>query len=103
MQEGITQVLFLGMLIAVFYFLLIRPQKKRVEQHQQLIGSIDVGDEIVTIGGLYGTVTAMGDEEFELEPTPGTRLRFVKSAIARRVTEDLEIRDDVGETGGTEG
>lgn len=89
MQEGLGQVIFLGLLIAVFYFLLIRPQKKRVEQHQKLIGSVDVGDEIVTIGGLYGRITAMGDDEFELEPSPGTRLRFVKSAIARRVTEDI--------------
>lgn len=103
MEQGIGQVAFLALLIAVFYFLLIRPQKKRVEQHQKLIGSVDVGDEIVTIGGLYGTVTAIGDDDFELEPSPGTRLRFVKSAIARRVTEDLatedEPADDIGETG----
>lgn len=93
MQEGVSQIIFLGALIAVFYFLLIRPQKRRVEQHQKLIGSVDVGDEIVTIGGLYGTVTAMGDDDFELEPSPGTRLRFVKSAIARRVTEELPDED----------
>ncbi|HYO60550.1 MAG TPA: preprotein translocase subunit YajC [Actinomycetota bacterium] len=103
MEQGISQVAFLALLIAVFYFLLIRPQKKRVEQHQKLIGSVDVGDEIVTIGGLYGTVTAIGDDDFELEPSPGTRLRFVKSAIARRVSEDLatedEPADDIGETG----
>ena len=89
MQEAVSQIILLGALIAVFYFLLIRPQKKRVEQHQKLITSVDVGDEVVTIGGLYGIVTAMGDDDFELEPSPGTRLRFVKSAIARRVTEDL--------------
>ncbi|HEX2295587.1 MAG TPA: preprotein translocase subunit YajC [Actinomycetota bacterium] len=99
MEQGLGQVAFLALLIAVFYFLLIRPQKKRVEQHQKLIGSVDVGDEIVTIGGLYGTVTAIGDDDFELEPSPGTRLRFVKSAIARRVTEDLVEEDVVEESG----
>lgn len=102
MQEGLSQVIFLALLIAVFYFVLIRPQKRRAEQHQQLIGSVDVGDEIITIGGLYGTVTAMGDDDFEMEPSPGTRLRFVKSAIARRVTEELDeeaTADDIGETG----
>jgi preprotein translocase subunit YajC len=102
-EQGIGQVIFLALLIAVFYFLLIRPQKKRVQQHQQLISSVDVGDEIVTIGGLFGRVTAMGDDDFEMEPSPGTRLRFVKSAIARRVSEDLSVNDepvdDVGETG----
>lgn len=98
MQQGIGQVVFLALLIGVFYFLLIRPQKKRVEAHQRLVGSVDVGDEIVTIGGLYGTVTAMGDEDFEMEPSPGTRLRFVKSAIARRISEDLELDSGAGET-----
>lgn len=101
MQEGLTQVVFLGALIAVFYFLLIRPQKKRVEQHQKLVRSVDVGDEIVTIGGLYGRITAMGDEDFEMEPSSGVRLRFVKSAIARRITEDLEPEETAGEIGET--
>ena len=97
MEQGLSQVIFLALLVGVFYFLLIRPQKKRVQQHQQLIGSVDIGDEIVTIGGLYGTVTAIGDDDFEMEPTPGTRLRFVKSAIARRVTEDLAESDETEE------
>jgi preprotein translocase subunit YajC len=104
-ENGIGQFAFLAVLIAIFYFLLIRPQKKRVEQHQRLISSVDVGDEIVTIGGLFGTVTAMGEDDFEMEPSPGTRLRFVKSAIARKVTEDVEaedeaeVEDEIGETG----
>lgn len=97
MDKLLGQVVFLGALVAVFYFLLIRPQKRRVEQHQRLISSVDVGDEIVTIGGLYGTVTAIGDEDFEMEPSAGTRLRFVKSAIARRVTEDLEPSEEAGD------
>lgn len=102
MEQGLSQLLFLALLIAVFYFVLIRPQKRRAEQHQKLVGSIDVGDEIMTIGGLYGTVTAVGDDDFEMEPSPGMRLRFVKSAIARRVTEDVDentTMDDIGETG----
>lgn len=101
MEQGIGQVIFLALLIAVFYFLLIRPQKRRVEQHQKLVSSVDVGDEVVTIGGLYGTVTAIGDEDFELEPSPGTRLRFVKSAIARRITEDLDTSEDMEDVGNT--
>jgi preprotein translocase subunit YajC len=102
-EQGLTQIVFFALLIGVFYFVLIRPQKKRAEQHQQLIGSIDVGDEIMTIGGLYGTVTAIGEDDFEMEPSPGMRLRFVKSAIARRVSEEVTVNgepvDEVGETG----
>jgi len=86
----IGNVVFLALLIGVFYFLLIRPQKRRVAQHRSLIDSVGVGDEIVTIGGMYGTVRAIGDEQVELEVTPGTTIRFTKAAIARRVNEDLD-------------
>ena len=86
----IGNVVFLGLLVGVFYFLLIRPQKRRVAQHRSLIDSVGVGDEVVTIGGMYGTVRAIDDEQVELEVTPGTAIRFTKAAIARRVTEDLD-------------
>ena len=86
----VQSLIFIVLLMVIFYFMLIRPQKKRVEQHQQLIASVDVGDEIVTIGGLHGTVTAIDDESVELEAAPGVTLRFVKSAIARKVSEEVE-------------
>jgi preprotein translocase subunit YajC len=89
-SNGLSSLIFLVVLIGLFYFMLIRPQKRRVQQHQQLVSSIGVGDEVVTIGGMYGTVLAMGDDEIELEISEGTRVRFVKSAISRRLTEDLE-------------
>ena len=98
-MQNVQSLIFLVLLIAIFYFMLIRPQKKRVQQHQNLIQSIDVGDEIVTIGGMHGTVRAIGDDEVSIEPAPGVTIRFVKSAIARRVSEDLD--DDSEATGDT--
>lgn len=90
MQEGLSSLIFLGLLIAIFYFLLIRPQKKRMSEHRALVESIDRGDTVITMSGLYGTVKSIGDEEVELEIAPGTTVRFMKSAIGRRVSEDLE-------------
>lgn len=90
MQQGLSSLIFLALLIAIFYFMLIRPQKRRVEEHRNLVESIGVGDEVVTIGGIYATVVATGDEEIELQVAPGVNIRFVKSAIARRITEDLD-------------
>jgi preprotein translocase subunit YajC len=95
-SAALTQFLFIGLLIGVFYFMLIRPQKKRAEQHRSLIESVGVGDEVVTIGGLHGRVTRVGDDDFELEAAPGTNLRFVKTAIARKVTEDDD--EEIGAT-----
>jgi preprotein translocase subunit YajC len=89
-EPGLVNLIFLGFLILIFYFMLIRPQKRRVDQHRQLISSIGVGDEIVTVGGVYGTVRRLGDDDIELEVSQGTTIRLVKSAIARKVTEDFE-------------
>ena len=65
----------------VFYFLLIRPQQRRARAQRELIQSVDVGDEVVTIGGIFGTVRAVDDDAVTLEVAPGTTLRFVRSAI----------------------
>ena len=51
--------IFLILLIGIFYFMLIRPQRKRVEQHKRLIEGLDAGDEIVTIGGLHGVILSL--------------------------------------------
>ena len=85
----LSSLIFLGLLIAIFYFMLIRPQKKRMEDHRKLVESIDPGDQVITMTGLYGTVRSIGDEDLELEIAPGTTVRFLKSAVGRRIVEDL--------------
>ena len=90
MESGpLSSLIFLAFLIAIFYFMLIRPQKKRMAEHRKLVESISPGDEIITMTGLYGRVRTIGDEDVEVEIAPGTNVRFLKSAIGRRVTEDL--------------
>lgn len=98
MQGGLDSLIFLGLLIAIFYFMLIRPQKRRVEQHRRLLESISLGDEIVTMGGLFGTVRALREDEIELEIAPKTKIRLVKSAIARKVEEEVEDEAPEDET-----
>jgi preprotein translocase subunit YajC len=100
-MQGFESLIFLGLLIAIFYFMLIRPQKRRVQAHKHLIESVEVGDEVVTIGGAHGIVRGIGDDDIRLEVAPGTEIRFIKSAIARRVTEDLDepvVLDEEPET-----
>ena len=94
-MQGLESLIFLALLIAIFYFMLIRPQKKRAEQHRQLIESITLGDEVVTIGGMHGRVAALRDEDVELEVAPGTRVRFVKTAIARRMEPEAAAEGGV--------
>ena len=85
-----TGLIFLVVFMGIFYFMLIRPQKRRAEQHRSLVSSLERGDEVVTIGGLYGTVQRIGDDDLDLEVAPGTTLRVLKTAIARRIVEDVD-------------
>jgi preprotein translocase subunit YajC len=86
----------------VFYFLLIRPQQRRARAQRELIQSVDVGDEVVTIGGIFGTVRSMDDDSVTLEVAPGTTMRFVRSAIARRLTTDDDYDESEEEPEGEE-
>ena len=82
--------IFILVLLVLMWFLLIRPQRRRQMETQQLINSVTVGSEIVTAGGLYGTVTALQDDEVRLEIAEGIEVRVAKRAIAGRVSEDEE-------------
>jgi len=100
-SSGFGFVFVLIAMAAVFYFLLIRPQQRRQRQQRQLIESVEVGDEVMTIGGLFGTVNAIDDESVTLEVSPGVELRFAKSAVARKLVydedDDREEADDLDE------
>ena len=71
---------------ALMWFLLIRPQQRRVRAHQAVVSAVQVGDEVVTAGGLYGTVLSVDDDSITLEAAPGVNLRFMRAAINRRLT-----------------
>ena len=81
----LSLVLFLALPVAL-YFLMIRPQKKRMQQQQQLTKSIGEGDEVLTTSGVYGYVTAIEDDIVWLEIAEGVDIRITRSAVAKRVT-----------------
>jgi preprotein translocase subunit YajC len=93
----------------VFYFLLIRPQRTRQRQQQNLLRALHVGDDVMTAGGIFGRVTDIDEEQdiVTVEVAPGTEIRMLRRAIAQRLTEDedtgLDDPDDVeDETPGEE-
>jgi preprotein translocase subunit YajC len=96
--DALPNLIFLGFLIALFYFMLIRPQKRRVQAHRELLENTGVGDEIVTIGGLHGRIRRIEEDDVEVEIAPGTVVRLVKTAIARRVTEHEDVDAEATET-----
>jgi preprotein translocase subunit YajC len=91
-QSGgaLTLLLPLVLMGGVFYLFLIRPQRAQRQRQQQLLRALEVGDEVLTIAGIYGTITEIDDETdtVTVEVAPGTRMRMLRRAISQRLTED---------------
>ena len=88
---------FLALVVTLLlmWALLIRPQQRRMRQHQLVVSSLRAGDEIITAGGIYGRVRSVDDDSMILEVAPGVELRVLRAAVSQRVTEDDEdVSDD---------
>ena len=75
----------LVLVFVIFYFLMIRPQQRRMKEHQAQIAAVKKGDRVVTGGGLIGKVTKVGDTEVEVELAQGIRVQAVKSTLTQVV------------------
>ncbi len=71
-----------GLMFAVIYFMMIRPQQKQQKQHREFVSGLKKGDEIVTQGGIFGKVYAVGDGDVTLEVAKDVRIRILKSQVA---------------------
>jgi preprotein translocase subunit YajC len=91
--NSFTTILFLLLLFGVVYFLMIRPQQKRRREAQNMQNQLGPGDQIVTIGGLHGTIVSIDDDVATLEVAPGVQVKFARQAIARTLP-----RQDAAET-----
>ena len=74
------------------YFVMIRPQRKRMQAQQSLLSRLEVGDDVLTIGGIFGTIRYIDEDagELTLEIAPGTTIRIVRSAVGRKVDDEAE-------------
>ena len=78
---GLGGFLFPIILIAVMYFLMIRPQMKRAKEHKGMLEKLSKGDEVITSGGIAGTVTDIGDNFITVEVADNVRVRVQKAAV----------------------
>lgn len=95
---GILGFLPIILIIAAMYFLLIRPNNKRRREQLELQARVTPGDEIRTIGGLYGTVVETDAESVVIQAAPGVELRFAREAIGRVVTKADEPAETTEES-----
>ena len=85
--------IYLVILVAAFYFLIVRPQRRNAMIRRQLLSAVRVGDEIVTTGGVYGTVVALDDDTLEVEIADGVVVKLARGAVGARITPESEYDD----------
>ena len=96
MGGGAAIIIWILVFFGIFYFLAIRPQRRQKAQHSEMVQMLKRGDEVVTIGGMFGTVTKIGDDWVELEIAKRTHVRYLKRAISSitNIVEDEEDEDE---------
>ncbi len=77
-----------ALILVAFYFLILRPQRTRARQADQLQTRLAPGVEVMTTSGMFGLVTEVRDDSVLLEISPGTTVRVIKAAVGRIITED---------------
>lgn len=92
---GLTALIFPIALIAIFYFLLIRPQAKRAKEHKKMVSELGKGDEVITQGGMLGRITDVGDVFVTVEFAEGVAAKVQKNAVAQVVPKGTIKGKDV--------
>lgn len=86
-MAGLVQLLPFVLVFAIMYFLMIRPQQRKVKEHRAMVEGLRRGDQVVTSGGLIGKVTKVADSEVEVELAPNVKVRVVRSTISQVVSK----------------
>ena len=91
--QGIAQFIPLILIFIIFYFFLIRPQQKRVKDHKAMVASLKRGDEIITSGGIIGTIDRiMEDDRIEVIISDNVKVQVIKSTITSLLIKKEEVK-----------
>jgi preprotein translocase subunit YajC len=96
-MEGSGSLIFLVLIFAVFYFLLIRPQQRRMKAMQSLQSSLQLGDEIITSAGFLGTIRRFDGDVVTIELSPGVEARVNRRAISGKVNPPEPVEEETTE------
>ena len=76
-----TMLIPLILIVAIFYFLMIRPQRKKQKEHQQLVEELKRGDKVITAGGIYGVIESTSEDSIVIKVESGTTLRIARNSV----------------------
>lgn len=105
-MDNITTLLLLPLMVVAFYFLLIRPQRKRAQAQQKLLAEMQPGERVLTHSGIFGTLVSVGPKQSVIEVSPGVEFTVLKQAISRVVrpededdpSDELDVETDSTES-----
>jgi preprotein translocase subunit YajC len=83
LSQQSASIVYIIVLFAILYFLMIRPQQSRQKKHQEMVRKLSVNDEIITIGGIYGTVVKLKEKSVIVRVADNVRMEFTKSAVSQ--------------------
>ncbi|MFP4646942.1 MAG: preprotein translocase subunit YajC [Candidatus Bipolaricaulota bacterium] len=89
----ISLVILLAVFGGIFYFLLIRPQRKKQRQHEDLISDLQKGDRVISAGGIHGSIAKVLDDTFVLEVEDGVKLQIEKDSVVEKEEGEAEEID----------
>lgn len=75
----------IALILLIFYFLLIRPQQKRIKEHTEMVNLLKVGDKVVTSSGIYGTISQIKDNEIMLEIAPSVNIKIEAMSVSHKL------------------
>ena len=85
---------YLALLAVAFFFLIVRPQRRQMAARRALIDALEVGDDIITAGGIYGTILSMSDTTMQVEVAPGVTLTVAREAVSNRQVPEVDEPDE---------
>ena len=95
---------YFAVIALAFFLLIVLPQRRRTNAHRALLAALQVGDEVITIGGILGTIRELTDEKIELEVAPGVVITVARNAIAQMAQPASDpTTDTLGEGRGDDG
>jgi preprotein translocase subunit YajC len=83
----VANLILFGSIIAIFYFMIIRPQQKRAKERQSMLDAVKKGDKVLTSGGIYGTVAGMDEKSMLIQIADNVKVKMDRSAIASVISE----------------
>jgi preprotein translocase subunit YajC len=86
-MDQYTTLILIALMVVAFYFLIMRPQRKRQQEIQRILTALTPGQRVMLGSGLFGTVVSVGEKQVVLETSPGSELTVLKQAVARVVTD----------------